>query len=181
MVPLLGLPMLLSVLFIWFEVALGRYSPGVLADWSPSDGFDAVAAASRIPGDPNVWTDGSLVRDQVTGVSFSGAGFFSHQSQDCWGGRRWGHVDRVRLEGEVQFCRGFCSVFGPFSQYRRLTIWERFFMLGACWMVVEVPLSLELVTDGDVLLLIERMLHLILRFGLPRSKVMLMRIWRSGT
>ena len=31
------------------EVALGRYSPGVLADGSPSDGFDAVEAASRMP------------------------------------------------------------------------------------------------------------------------------------
>ena len=80
------------------EVALGRYSPGVQADWSPSDGFDAVEAASRIPGDPNVWTDGILVRDQVTGVSSSGAGFFAHQSEDCWGGRRWSHVDRVRPE-----------------------------------------------------------------------------------
>ena len=38
------------------EVALGRYSPGLLADWSPLDSFDAVEGAS-MPGDPNVWTD----------------------------------------------------------------------------------------------------------------------------
>ena len=37
--------------------------------------------ASSVPDHPNVWTDGSLVLDQVTGVS-SGAGFFAHQSED---------------------------------------------------------------------------------------------------
>ena len=75
------------------------------------DGFDAVGAASQMPGDPNVWTDGSLVLDQVTGVSSSGAGFFAHQSKDCWGGRRWGHVDHVRPEGRGSVLQGllFCS------------------------------------------------------------------------
>ena len=64
------------------EVALGRYSSGLVAEWSPPDGFDAVGAASQTPGDPNVWTDGSLVLDEGTGVSSSGAGFFAHQSED---------------------------------------------------------------------------------------------------
>ena len=45
------------------EVALGRYSPGQMAKWSPSDGFGAVEAASRMPHAPDVWTDGSLVLD----------------------------------------------------------------------------------------------------------------------
>ena len=31
------------------------------------------------------WTDGSLVLDRVTGVPF-GAGFFAHQSEECWRG-----------------------------------------------------------------------------------------------
>ena len=30
-----------------------------------------------MPDHPNVWTDGSLVLDQVTGVSSSGAEFFA--------------------------------------------------------------------------------------------------------
>ena len=102
------------------EVALGRYSPGLLvADWSPPDDFDAVGAASQMPGDPNVWTDGSLVLDQVTGVSSSGAGFFAHQSENCWSGRRWGHVAGVRLEA----CRGFCSVRGPLQSVQRGEMW----------------------------------------------------------
>ena len=40
------------------------------------------------------WSDGSLVLDRVTGVSSSVVNF--------WGDRRWGYVDHVRPEGEVQ-------------------------------------------------------------------------------
>ena len=101
--------MLLRVL----EAALGRYSSGLLAEWGPPDGFDAVEVASRMSGAPDVWTDGGLVLDQVTGVSSSRAGFYDHQSDNCWSGRRWGHVDGVREVGEVSSCRGFCSVPGP--------------------------------------------------------------------
>ena len=57
------------------EVALGRYSSGCLAEWSPSEEYDEAVAASVLD-HPNVWTDGSLVLDRITGVSSSGAGFF---------------------------------------------------------------------------------------------------------
>ena len=90
------------------EVALGRCSSGLLAEWSPPDEFDAVGAASLTPYHPNFRTDGSLVLDQVTGVSSSGAGFFAHLSRDCWGGCRWDHVDQVRVHGAVPSCRDFC-------------------------------------------------------------------------
>ena len=53
----------------------------------------------RLPDVPNVWTDGSLVLDKVTGVSSSGSGFFAHQSELSWSARRWGHVDHVRPVG----------------------------------------------------------------------------------
>ena len=62
----------------------------MVAQWSPSGEYDSVEAASLVPDYPNVWSDGSLVLDQVTGVSSSGAGFFAHQSENCWSGRRWG-------------------------------------------------------------------------------------------
>ena len=58
------------------ESALGGYSSGLLAEWGLPVEFDAVEAASLLPDYPNVWTDGSLVLDEVTGVSSSGAGFF---------------------------------------------------------------------------------------------------------
>ena len=40
-------------------------------------GFDAGGAALRLPDNPNVWTDGSLVLDNVSGASSSGAGFYA--------------------------------------------------------------------------------------------------------
>ena len=92
------------------ETALGCDSSGMIAEWSPSDESDKVESASLVPDHPNVWSDGSRVLDQVTGVSSSGAGLFAHQADNCWGNRRWGHVDRVRPEGAVHSCRGFCSV-----------------------------------------------------------------------
>ena len=58
------------------ETALGCYSSGMIPEWSPPDEYDRVEAASLVPDRPNVWSDGSLVLDQVTGVSFSGAEFF---------------------------------------------------------------------------------------------------------
>ena len=52
-----------------------------------------------------------------------GSGFFAHQSENCWSSRRWGHVDRVRPEGEVPSCRGFCSVPGPLQSVQRSEMW----------------------------------------------------------
>ena len=57
-----------------------RYSPGLIAECTPSDDFDHDMAVSSLPDHPDVWTDGSLVLDQLTGVSSSGSGFFAHQS-----------------------------------------------------------------------------------------------------
>ena len=89
------------------EVALGRYSSGILAEWTPSDDFDHDMAVSSLPDHADVWTDGSLVLDQLTGVSSSGSGFFSHQAEHFWRRRRWGHVDGVRIDPNIASCRGF--------------------------------------------------------------------------
>ena len=72
------------------EVALGRYSSGLNKEWSLPDGFVADEVAARIPDAPEVWSEGSLVLDSVTGVSAAGAGLFAHQSEHCWNDRRWG-------------------------------------------------------------------------------------------
>ena len=72
------------------EVALGRYSSGLITEWSLSDEFDHDRAASSLLDRPDVWTDGSLVLDHLTGVSSSGSGFFAHQAEHLWRDRRWG-------------------------------------------------------------------------------------------
>ena len=140
--------------------------------------FDGVDTASLLPDHPNVWTDGSLVLDRVTGVSAC-ASFFAHQPVTCWDHRRWGHVDQVRPVGDFQSCRDFCSVPGPLQSVQRVEMWGVILSLqssGALHLGVDnlcvvrhvgrlldgrhgsVPF--ELVKDGDLLLLIERMLHL---------------------
>ena len=100
------------------EVALGPYSSRMISEWSVLEDFDA-ETAFRVPDVADVWTDGSLVLDEVTGVSSSGSGFFAHQSELCWGARSWGRVDPVGEEGfscivSVQF-RGLYNLFRELS------------------------------------------------------------------
>ena len=46
-----------------------------------------------VPDEPDVWTDGSLVEDKVSGVSSSGSGFFTGHPGRLWADRSWGHLD----------------------------------------------------------------------------------------
>ena len=161
------------------ETALGSYSSSMIAEWGPPDDYDRDGVASLVPDQPNVWSDGSLVLDRVTGVSSSGAGCFAHQPVACWDRRRWGHVDQVRPVDDVQSCRGYCSVPGPLQSVQRAGMWGVILALqssGAVHLGVDNlgvvrhvgrlldgrhgPTPFELVKDGDLLLLIERMLHL---------------------
>ena len=95
------------------EVALGRYSSGLIDEWGLSVEFDRDSAASSLTDHPDVWTDGSLVLDQLIGVSSSGSGFFAHQADRFWRGCRWDHVDCVRSDLDQVYCRGF--LFSPWA------------------------------------------------------------------
>ena len=95
MVPLLGLFDASESAAYLLEVALGRYSSRLISEWIPSGDFDHDMAASSLSDHPDVWTDGSLVLDHLTGVSSSGSWFFAHQAEHFWRNRRWGHVDGV--------------------------------------------------------------------------------------
>ena len=105
------------------EVALGRYSSGLISEWIPSGDFDHDMAASSLSDHPDVWTDGSLVLDHLTGVSSSGSGFFAHQAEHFWRNRRWGHVDGVRVDPDLACSKGFCSVPGPLQSVQRAEMW----------------------------------------------------------
>ena len=135
-------------------------------------------AVSSLPDHPDVWTDGSLVLDRLAGVSSSGSAFFAHQSEHFWGGRRWGHVDSIRFDPGLACCRGFSSVPGPLQSVQRAEMWgvilalqtSRAVHLGVDNLGVvrhvgrlldgcRGPKPFELVNDGDLLLLIDRMLQ----------------------
>ena len=70
--------------------------------------------------EPDVWTDGSLVEDKVSGASSAGAGCFTYRCSRLWADWRWGHLDEdVGEDAVVSACRGFCSVPGPLQSVQR--------------------------------------------------------------
>ena len=161
------------------EATLGGYSSRLVTEWSPSNEYDQVAVASVVPVHTNVSSDCSVVLDKVTGISSSGAGFFADQAVSFWDDRRWGWVDLIRNGSNVQSCRGFCFVPGPLQSVQRAEMWGVVLALqssGAVHLGVDNlgvvrhvgrPLDghpgsvpFELVKGGDLLLLIDRMLHL---------------------
>ena len=102
------------------ECALGAYTSGLLVDWQLPVGFDAEGAAERVAAEPDVWTDGSLVQDKVSGASSSGSGFFACFPGQLWADRRWGHLDdELGRDRYIRSCRGYCSVPGPLQTVRR--------------------------------------------------------------
>ena len=128
-----------------------------------------------MPDTPEVWSDGSLVLDSVTGVSAAGAGIFAHQSELCWSDRRWGHFDRVQSDNVAHSFVGFVSVPGPLQTVQRAELWGVILALQSSDAVhvrvdnrhvgrllndCSFDTPLELVTDGDLLVLIRRMLDL---------------------
>ena len=161
------------------ETSLGQYSSRLVSDWDLPDGFDADEVSARMPDSPDIWSDGSLVMDSVTGVSAAGAGMFAHQSESCWRDRRWGHVDRVQSVGVDHSCRAFVSVPGPLQTVQRAELWVVILALQSDKAVhvgvdnlgvvrhigrlldgLPPSIPLELVFDGDLLVLIRRMIDL---------------------
>ena len=105
------------------EVALGRYSSGLISDWIPSDVFDHDMAASSLSDHPDVWTDGSLVLDHLTGVSSSGSGFFAHRL-NISGGIVGGVMLMVFvLILTLRAVGVFCSFPGPLQSVQRAEMW----------------------------------------------------------
>ena len=178
------------------EVALGRYSSDLIADWELPGDFDHVDAAASLTDHPDVWTDGSLVLDQVTGISSSGSGFFAHQDERFWRGCRWGHVDGVHPDLDRVSCRGF----SPVPTIQRAEMWGVvlalqtsravhlgvdnlgvFVMLIACFVVVVVlnPSSRSMMVTFFFYLSICLIVVVVTLFGSLRSKAMLMMLWFS--
>ena len=172
------------------EAALGEYSSRMLSDWSPPVRYDRIAVSLLVPDHPNVWTDGSLVLDKVAGISSSGAGFFADHAASFGDVRSWSQVDLIHPVSNVPSCRGFCSVPGPFQSVQRAELWGVILALqssGAVHLGVDnlnvvrhvgclldsCPGSIpfELLKDGDLLLLIDRMLRLRGRVTVRISKV----------
>ena len=162
------------------ESALGSYTSAFLLHWHLPGGFDAESAALHVAREPDVWTDGSMVEEKVSGASSAGAGFSSGRADRFWAERSWGHVDDD-LQGDrtVSSCRGYCSVPGPLQTVQRAELWGVILALQAsCGVHLGVDnlnvvrhvgrlldgdlgaLPFQVVPDGDLLCLIHHMLQL---------------------
>ena len=169
------------------EVALGRYSSGLISEWGPSVDFDHDDAAASLTDHPDVWTDGSLVLDRLTGVSSSGSGFFAHQDERFWRGCRWVMLMVFTLMLIGLIVEVSLQVLGHFNLFKRAEMWGVVLALqssGAVHLGVDNlgvvrhvdrllrgcrgPKPFELVNDGDLLLLIEHMLN---RRGLDTVRI----------
>ena len=120
------------------------------------------------------------MEDKVSGASSAGPGCFSFRCNRLWANCRWCHLDEDVSEGAVVSAgRGFCSVPGPLQSVQRAEFWGVILALQAndgvhlgvdnLGVVRHVGRLLdgktasrpaELIEDGDLVLLIERMLRL---------------------
>ena len=83
---------------------------------------------------PDVWSDGSLVLDDCSGIGVAGCGVYAHASSAAWFGRMWGHLDLLPPlpDGAGEACRLYCSVPGPLQTVQRAEIWGVLVALQGC-------------------------------------------------
>ena len=92
------------------QCAYGAYTDDVLRAWNVDQRFVDTLESSVLADNPDVWTDGSLVADDLTGIA-GGAGIYAHASGSWWFHRRWGHLDLLPRDGDLGVER--CTVFDP--------------------------------------------------------------------
>ena len=149
------------------EVALGRHSSGLVTDWSLPNGLDAdeVAVGCLTP----------LKSGLMVVVLFW---IPSLVSEHCWSSRRWGRVDHVQLVRVVQSSRLFVSVPGPLQTVQRAELSGVMLALQSSDAVRvgvdnlgvvrhvgrllnghRCSTPFKLVTDGNLFVLVDRMLR----------------------
>ena len=159
------------------EVALGSYVvEGYRADHDFLIGGDPRELAAA----PDVWSDGSLVVHEVSGIGVAGCGVYAHASGAAWFGRMWGHLDLLPPlpDGAGEACRLYFSVPGPLQTVQRAEIWGFLVALqGRLRLHVgvdnlnvvnhlagiiagrRVGRPFSLVNDGDLLLLVQQLVR----------------------
>ena len=84
-------------LTIWLAALLRTAWGAILDDdlngWSANGVWMAGVRAGALSANPDVWTDGSLVRDKFSNVCCGGAGVFAFCSGANWFHRSGGHLE----------------------------------------------------------------------------------------
>ena len=149
---------------------MGSYSSDIIQGWDLPQGVDWDSAATRMPPSPDVWTDGSLIRDEVSGSACAGAGIYARLHADNWRYRRWGHFDDLGLtpDGLSSSCLGFfrglssgvwCLLCRLLMQSILVLIISMLFRyVGRLLDGLCTFRPFELVDDGDLIILIRKLL-----------------------
>ena len=107
------------------ERLLGSCSEEVCRGWVPSDHFVGDVASSDVSDHPDVWTDGSFVLDELSGVGIGGCGVYSLKSGAGWFDCRCSHLELLPpCERGVERCVLYDSVRGPLQSVQRAELWE---------------------------------------------------------
>ena len=107
------------------EYALGAYSDGICREWNASDQFLSELADSRTSDDPDVWTDGSYLVDDLSGIGAGGKGVYAHQSGSGWFDRSLGYLDLRPADAglNMERCTLLVSVPGSLQSVQRSELW----------------------------------------------------------
>ena len=113
------------------EVALGSYV-GVSQELGGE--FSLVGNGVPLADAPDVWSDGSLVLDGLSGFGVAGCGVYAHASGAAWFGRKREHLDLLPPlpDGAGEACRLYCSIPGPLQTLQRAEIWGVSAALQGC-------------------------------------------------
>ena len=135
--------------------------------------------SSDVSDHPDVWTDGSFVLDELSGIGVGGCGVYSLKSGAGWFGRRWCHLEWLP-PGDlgVERCVLFDSIRGPLQSVQRAELWC-VILAVQCSSAVHLGVDnlnvvrhvsriwdgggvacrpFELTIDGDLLTVIEKMI-----------------------
>ena len=107
------------------ESRLGGYTCEDLNGWSASDDWLLGVRTGNLSDSPDAWTDGSLVRDKVSGVCCGGAGVFSFTSGASWFHRSGGHLDLLPPDPDTGSERSwiYFSEPKPLQTVQRAELW----------------------------------------------------------
>ena len=83
------------------QVAANRLETRILGELSHGDRYSAEDSRVQMAAQPDVWTDGSLVQDDVAGVVYGGAGFHAHVIGYAWLEHRWEYLDLLPADGDT--------------------------------------------------------------------------------
>ena len=108
-----------------FESRLGGYGGEELNGWTATGVWLAGVRAGAPCANPDVWTDGSLVRDKFSGVCCGGAGVFAFSSGASWFHRFGGHLELLPpdLSSGSERSMLYFSVPKPLQTVQRAELW----------------------------------------------------------